>query len=98
MRVTIIRDDGVAGVDGSFRPVDLSALPPEIRAVQWNGARGHVEYDNAANTPLDSIAEFQWVIDRWATAAPQPLAAASTMNGVWDGSRANRGSGRPGPE
>ena len=43
MRVTIIRGDGVIGVDGLFKPVDLSALSPEIRAVQWNGASGHVE-------------------------------------------------------
>ncbi len=28
MRVTIIADDGVVGVDGEFRDVDLSALDP----------------------------------------------------------------------
>jgi hypothetical protein len=53
MRVTIIRDDGVVGVAGIFRQVDLSALPVGIRAVQWNGSSGHIEYDDAANTDLD---------------------------------------------
>ncbi|SCY25916.1 hypothetical protein SAMN05216420_10421 [Nitrosospira sp. Nl5] len=77
MRMTIIRDDGVVGVDGLFRPVDLSTLPREIRAVQWNGASGHVEYTDSAkaeNTPLETITDFQPFIDRWIAAAPQPPA------------------------
>lgn len=74
MRVTIIRDDGIAGVDGLFRQVDLSSLPAGIRAVQWNGVRGHVEYDDGANTALDSIAAFQPFIDLWTAAAPPPPA------------------------
>ncbi|MDQ3185986.1 MAG: hypothetical protein M3Q16_05895 [Pseudomonadota bacterium] len=77
MRVTIIRDDGVVGVNGLFRPIDLSSLPKGIRAVQWNGASGHIEYaeyTKAANTPLETIADFQCFIDRWIAAAPQPPA------------------------
>ena len=34
MRITIIRDDGVVGVAGIFRLVNLSALPAGIVAVQ----------------------------------------------------------------
>ncbi|WP_025039862.1 hypothetical protein [Nitrosospira briensis] len=71
MRVTIIRDDGVVGVAGIFRPVDLSALPAGIRAVQWNGTSGHIEYDGAANTALDSITDFKPFIERWTTAQSQ---------------------------
>lgn len=71
MRITIIRDDGVVGVAGIFRPVDLSALPAGIRAVQWNGTSGHIEYDSAANTALDSITDFMPFIERWTTAASQ---------------------------
>lgn len=78
MRVTIIRDDGVVGIDGLFRQVDLSALPPEIRAVQWSGVSGHIEYDNAANTSLQTITDFQWIVDRWIAAAPQPSAPFTT--------------------
>lgn len=74
MRVTIIRDDGIVGVDGVFRPVDLSSLPADIRAVQWNGASGHVEYSEAANTLLETIADFQPCIDRWIAAVPPPPA------------------------
>lgn len=72
MRVTIIRDDGVVGVDFVFRKVDLSALPEGVRAVQWYGTKGHVEHDEAAETPLDSIAAFQSFIDLWTAAAPPP--------------------------
>lgn len=77
MRVTIIREDGIVGVNGLFRLVDLSTLPGGIRAVQWNGANGHVEYDEAANTRLETIADFQWFIDRWSDAAQPPAPAAA---------------------
>ncbi|SCX82423.1 hypothetical protein [Nitrosospira sp. Nsp13] len=80
MRITIIRDDGVVGVDGLFRQVDLSALPPEIRAIQWNGMSGHIEYDTAANAPLEAITAFQWIVDRWA-AASQPSVLSTTHGG-----------------
>ncbi|HEY6044769.1 MAG TPA: hypothetical protein VIU43_07705 [Nitrosospira sp.] len=72
MRITIIRDDSVVGVDGIFRRIDLSAMPAGIRAVQWNGVTGHIEYDDAANAPLGSIADFQQFVDAWIAAAPQP--------------------------
>lgn len=72
MRVTIIRDDGVVGVDFVFRKVDLSALPTSVRAVQWDGTKGHVEHDEDAETALDSIADFQAFIDLWTAAAPPP--------------------------
>lgn len=70
MRVTIIRDDGVVGVDGVFRRVDLSGLPAAIRAVQWDGSSGHIEYDAAENTGINSISSYQSFIDLWTAAAP----------------------------
>ncbi|SFW21812.1 hypothetical protein [Nitrosovibrio sp. Nv17] len=81
MRVTIVRDDGVVGVDGVFRRIDLSALPPGVRAVQWDGMQGHVEYDDVANTRLDTLSEFQWAVDRW-LAAPFPFAPSGAGDGV----------------
>jgi hypothetical protein len=72
MRVTIIRDDGVVGVDGVFRRVDLSALPERIRALQWNGVSGHIEYDEGANKALYDIAAFQPLVELWNAATPQP--------------------------
>ena len=74
MRVTIIRDDGLAGIGGTFRLIDLSALPSGVRAVQRHGAKGHVEYDDSANTPLNNVEYFQPFIDLWtaATLPPSP--------------------------
>ena len=72
MRVTIIRDDGLAGIGGTFRLADLFTLPPGVRAIQRDGAKGHVEYDDSANTPLNNIEYFQPFIDLWTTAG-QPL-------------------------
>lgn len=97
MRVTIIRDDGVVGINGLFRPVDLSTLPGDIRAVQWNGESGHVEYAEyakAPNVPLETIADFQPFIDHWIAAAPEsrvPSDAAELKAGALD--RINRAYG-----
>lgn len=72
MRLTIIRDDAVVGINGEFRSVDLSGLDPVIRAVQWNDERGggHIEYDDEPNANLDNINDFQSFIDLWTAAAP----------------------------
>lgn len=72
MRVTVIRDDGVVGIDGVFRKVDLSGMPEDVRAVQWNGESGHTEfYDDAlANKAIDTIAGIVSFINLWVAAAP----------------------------
>ena len=85
MRVTIIRDDGLVGIGGMLRLIDLSALPPGVRTVQRGCAKGHVEYDDSANTPLDNVEYLQPFIDLWtATAAPPPSSpppTSATMRG-----------------
>jgi hypothetical protein len=53
-------------------------MPAGIRAVQWNGVNGHIEYDDTANRQLDSIADFQQFVDAWGAAAPQPAAPAAS--------------------
>lgn len=68
MRLTIIRDDGVCGIDGFFKTIDLSELPVGVRAVQWDGTTGHVEYYESANSVLTDIAGYQIFIDRWTVA------------------------------
>ena len=51
MRVTIIRDDGVAGIDGLFRQVDLSALSPEFMRYSGMGQAG-ISSTTMRQTPL----------------------------------------------
>lgn len=72
MRVTVVKEDGIVGVDGEFRAVDLSGMPPEVRIYQWEDTEGHVEYYETANTDLESIDELQAYIDLWIAAAPPP--------------------------
>ena len=70
-KVTIIADDGVVGVDGVFRSVDLTALDPDIHAVQWDGAAGEIEYrDGRPSEAMNDLASFQSFVDLWTAAAP----------------------------
>ena len=78
MRVTIIQEDGVVGVDGVFRSVDLSGLDTEIHAIQFDTVKGkgHIEYDNSLeprleNTELENFAPYSVYVSRWEAAAPK---------------------------
>lgn len=79
MRLTIIRDDGIIGIDGEFRRVDLAELTPGIRAVQWDGVSGHIEFDASPNEIISDAAQFQPLVDAWyalTPPAPPPKALA----------------------
>lgn len=66
MKVTIIKNDSVVLVDGRAIKVDLSDFPANVHAVQFDGANGHVEYnDGKANTTLKNLETFQTWVDRW---------------------------------
>ena len=79
MRVTIIADDGKVGVDGVFRAVDLAALDPKIHAVQWDGAKGHIEYkDRSPETVLTDISPYQFFVDAWTVVAPRSIGRPHT--------------------
>lgn len=73
MRVTIIPSDTWVSIDGvGYTGVDVSSVPADIHAVQFNNGTGWIEYiplangTQPANTPLDSVAQFQAVLDSWA--------------------------------
>ena len=55
MRITIIQDDGLVGVDGVFRAVDLAGIDPAIHAIQFDTevGSGHVEYDREFTVPVE---------------------------------------------
>lgn len=74
MILTILNDDGVVGIDKVFRSVDLSALDPNIHAVQWNGSMGTIEYKNSiAFTTFNELDAFTTFITAWNDAAPLAL-------------------------
>lgn len=80
MKITVIQADGMVGVDGVFREVDLSQLNESIHAIQFDTAagKGHVEFDmdaqgkKPANEDLIDFAEYQWAFQAWENAAPPP--------------------------
>lgn len=63
MKLTIIRDMGLVHVDGrGHDELDLSSVPADVHAVQWDGSSGEIEYvsndvPNEAITALPSWAE-----------------------------------------
>lgn len=73
MRVTIIPVDSFVGVDGEFRSVDLGTIDPNIHAVQWDGTKGEIEFnDRSANRVIDTLEPYQRFVDAWVAAAPPP--------------------------
>ncbi len=93
-KITIIADDGVVGVDGVFRAVDLSTLDPNIHAVQWDGAKGHIEYkDHSPEGVLTGISAYQSYIDAWTAAAP-PAPTLDELKALKRGAFMAEGLGR----
>lgn len=73
MRLTIIVPDQTAGIDGEFRKLDLSGLDPTIRAVQWDGSTGHIEFNNGkANQTINNVDSFTQVVNAWNALSPKP--------------------------
>jgi hypothetical protein len=78
MKFTVVAADGIMGVNGRFRQIDLSDLDAEIHAIQYDSVAGygHIEYrtDGAGtrkpNANITSFAEYQRLLDRWVAAAP----------------------------
>ena len=69
MRLTLIRDDNLIIIDGRQIQVDLSDMPADLHAVQWEENHGHIERQGWMNQPIDSLADFQMWIERWNDAA-----------------------------
>lgn len=69
MQVTIIRKDGFVSVDGrGFGGLDLSFLPADVRAVQWDGDAGDVERTRGQMTYIKSLEPFRAALEAWSAA------------------------------
>jgi hypothetical protein len=55
MKIVIVQNDGVVGVDGAFRSVDLSGLDAAIRVIHFDTIKGsgHIEYDPEATIDVE---------------------------------------------
>jgi hypothetical protein len=74
MKLTIIPNDGVVGVDGVFRTVSMAGIDPTIHAVQFDDSKGGGEVESIllGVTPqkITDRSAFQPFVDRWTAAAP----------------------------
>jgi len=79
MKITLVPADAFAQVGADKTAIDLSDMPPNIHAVQWDERgetnTGHVEYnDGTANQAIDTLADFQpWVNRAYAQIAQDKL-------------------------
>jgi len=89
MRITIIQSDGIVGVDGVFRAVDLSDLDPAIHAIQYNTAKeaGEIEYDAAATIEIEVRDE---AAERDEAAAADTPATIAALKPIYKKARARR--------
>jgi hypothetical protein len=58
MKLTIIKDDQTVYKDGQvYEKLDLSQLPLDVHALQWNNDKGHIEFvDNVkANEAITEL-------------------------------------------
>ena len=65
MRLTIVRPDNVVLVDGKGLNMDLSRFRSlrDVRVVQWDGEKGHLEFNGRPNEPIESMVPYQEVVD-----------------------------------
>jgi hypothetical protein len=83
-RLTIVKPDNLVGIDGLFYKVDLSLIESlqNIRAVQWDGAEGHIEANDGSNSVLTELGlkDFQLAIDGWNEAKKSVVLDTSETN------------------
>lgn len=77
MKITIIPEDSVVGIDGVFRQVSMEGLDQTIHAVQFDTAtsNGHVEFLSDLhqdNLLLSDFAPYRGFVDKWTAMAPSP--------------------------
>ena len=80
MKVSIIKEDGTVVKDGvAYTDLDLSALPDNFHALQWNTSSGDLETKDVnnipSNTAISDLSPYQWCVDAWQAAYDAEQAA-----------------------
>lgn len=65
MQVSVIIPDKTIVVDGEALQFDFQSFPPGLRAVQWAGVSGKMEFNTGADQWFDNIAIVQPYVDAW---------------------------------
>lgn len=63
--LSVIVPDRTIVLDGVALVFDFVAYPPGLRAIQWNGASGHMEFQNGPQTFFDNASFVQPYIDAY---------------------------------
>lgn len=84
MKISIVKEDAVVGVDGVFRSVDVSDLDATVHAIQFDSVAGKGRIWFKAETDkgqadLTIISLYQVYIDRWMAAEPLPAPAPRVL-------------------
>lgn len=87
MKLTIIREDGAVYQDGIvYTNLNLSFIPSNVHALQWNNDKGWIEYSEDSdgnrqpNEKIDILPEWaNTAINSWITANVE-ITLANTAN------------------
>jgi hypothetical protein len=65
MIISIIPSDKTVVIDGEALQFDFQLFSKKIRAVQWNGTSGNIEFNEGPSQWFDNIAMIQDVVDAY---------------------------------
>lgn len=74
MRIIIVPEDNIVSIDGISRTVHFD-YPENVRAVQWYNDHGYIEQHNGGQKYIDSIDEFEGIINAFHSLDPIPLSS-----------------------
>ena len=90
MKISILKEDGCVVKDGkSYVGLDLSALPSNFHALQWDTSSGDLETkdenNNPINTAITDLSPYQWCVDAWQAAYDAEKAIQDAYQAELDG-------------
>lgn len=65
MIASVIPQDRTIVIDGAALVFDFAFFPAELRAIQWNGSNGTMEFLTGPQTWFDNVALVQPYIDAY---------------------------------
>jgi hypothetical protein len=65
VRVTVIFEDDMIGVEGVFYAIPCQPADPNSRVIQWTGESGVIEVYQGDRVWLDDIGAVQPYLDAW---------------------------------
>jgi hypothetical protein len=87
MKISIIKEDGTVVKDGVvYIGLDLSALPDNFHALQWDTSSGDLETKDAnnipSNTAISDLSPYQFCVDAWQAAYDAEHAIAAEQAAI----------------